>query len=139
MNMLQINKDLAIAEEELEITAIRSQGKGGQNVNKVATAILLGFDVLASSLPAESRAKILAYYKNKITKDGKLLIKTQKFRTQEQNKKEAVRKLLELLRLPFVPVKKRTPTKPSLAAKKKRLLEKKQRSEVKKSRKSGFD
>ena len=115
------NPDILIPEREIEITAVRSQGKGGQNVNKVATAAHLRFDIKASSLPDEYKEKLLALSDKRITGDGVIIIKAQRFRTQEKNRDDAVKRLYALFEKAFAEKKERKPTKASEGSKKKRV------------------
>ena len=115
---------------------MRSQGAGGQNVNKVATAIHLRFDVGASSLPQFYKEKLLIKLsQSQITKDGVIIIKAQQFRTQHQNKEDALNRLKDIIKSALVRKKKRLPTKPSKGAKRRRLDSKTKRSQLKASRK----
>jgi ribosome-associated protein len=123
--------DIIIPEKEIEFTAIRSQGKGGQNVNKVATAIHLRFDIKASSLPDEYKEKILNLKDNRITNEGVIIIKAQRFRTQEKNRDDAVKRLYALIQKALKEKKKRKPTKISEAGKQKRIDEKVKRGQLK--------
>ncbi|NMM19949.1 MAG: aminoacyl-tRNA hydrolase [Rhodoferax sp.] len=122
---------LEIREEEVEITAIRAQGAGGQNVNKVSSAIHLRFDIPASSLPDDVKERLLALHDSRITKDGVLVIKAQQHRTQEMNKLDAFVRLHELVNSVARPPKTRRATKPSYGSKQRARVAKSQRSETK--------
>ncbi|PZO35144.1 MAG: aminoacyl-tRNA hydrolase [Shackletoniella antarctica] len=132
--MLQITKRTAIPLSEIELSAVRSQGAGGQNVNKVATAIHLRFDIPASSLSPLYKERLLNLGDSRITKDGIVIIKAQQHRTQDQNKADALDRLKALVKSVTVIPKKRKPTKPSKSAKKKRLDSKAKRSQLKSQR-----
>ncbi len=132
--MLQITKRTAIPLSEIELSAVRSQGAGGQNVNKVATAIHLRFDINASSLSPLYKERLLNLGDSRITKDGIVIIKAQQHRTQEQNKADALDRLKALVKGVTVTPKKRKPTKPSKSAKQKRLDSKAKRSRLKSQR-----
>lgn len=132
---IYINQKIFLADEELDISFIRSSGPGGQNVNKVSTAVQLRFDIGNSSLSDEDKEKLLHYSDRRITKDGVIVIKALRFRTQEKNRKDAVERLVGLITAAVKPTVKRKPTRMSKAAKKRRLDEKKRRSGVKEMRK----
>lgn len=122
---------ITVLPEEVELTAVRSQGAGGQNVNKVASAIHLRFDVRASSLPEAIKARLLALDDRRLSRDGILVIKAQRFRNQEQNRDDALARLNELVAAASHVPRFRVPTKPSKGSRRKRLEDKKQRGTTK--------
>jgi ribosome-associated protein len=132
--MLHISNGVQIPAREIEISAIRAQGAGGQNVNKVSSAIHLRFDVGASSLPDVFKERLLRLHDQRITKDGVVVIKAQQHRSQEKNREEALQRLQELIRSVAVTRKKRKPTRPTRSSQKKRLDSKTRRGAVKLTR-----
>jgi len=133
-NVLQISHNVAIPDREIEISAIRAQGAGGQNVNKVSSAIHLRFDIGASSIPGFYKERLLKLKDQRITKEGVIVIKAQQHRSQEMNKEEALRRLQDLIKSVAVAPKKRKPTKPTRSSQRKRLDSKTKRGAVKLTR-----
>jgi ribosome-associated protein len=129
--MLIISNNTNIPDQEIEITAVRSQGPGGQNVNKVSSAIHLRFDIPASSLPDFYKQRLLKIKDSRINKEGIVIIKAQKFRSQEKNREDALVRLQALIRSVAVVQKKRRPTKPSKASQRRRMDSKTKRGKTK--------
>ena len=129
-----MTEPLHVREDEVELSAIRAQGAGGQNVNKVSSAIHLRFDIAASSLPDDVKARLLALHDSRINKDGVLVLKAQQHRTQEMNRFDALIRLHELVNSVAEPPKARKATKPTRASVRRVRQAKTQRSEVKAAR-----
>ena len=132
--MLHLSNIVTIPDSEIEITAIRSQGAGGQNVNKVSTAIHLRFDITGSSLPDLYKERLLALTDHRITKEGIINIKSQESRSQEENKLSALERLRELIKSVMVTPKKRKATKPTRNSQKRRMDSKTKHGNIKKMR-----
>ena len=128
---IQITKNIAIEEGELTMSAVRSQGAGGQNVNKVATAIHLKFDIGASSLPAPVKERLLQLRDRRISRDGVVVIKAQGQRSQEQNRREALERLKTLIARAVAKPAVRKPTRPTKSSQQKRVQQKLRRSRIK--------
>ncbi|MXQ11059.1 alternative ribosome rescue aminoacyl-tRNA hydrolase ArfB [Microvirga makkahensis] len=140
--MIQVTNSIALDEAEVQESFIRASGPGGQNVNKVESAVQLRFDVRNSpSLPEDVKARLERAAGKRLTNEGVLIITAQRFRTQERNREDAVNRLVELIRQATERPKPRRPTRPTLASKKRRLEAKGRRSEIKKGRgaKPAFD
>ena len=131
MAAIHITPTLTIEESELAWSAVRAQGPGGQNVNKVANAVLLRFDVRASSLPEPCKAALLARHDRRLTADGVLVLRAEEFRSLEQNRAAALARLIELIQVAATPRRKRRPTRPTRSSVQRRLEAKNQRSRTK--------
>ncbi|AFY84014.1 MULTISPECIES: alternative ribosome rescue aminoacyl-tRNA hydrolase ArfB [Oscillatoriales] len=137
--MLQISNTVSILENEIQISAVRSQGAGGQNVNKVATAIHLRFDIKASSLPERYKNRLLSRSDHRITQEGVIIIKAQESRSQLENRQEALMRLQELIKSAVAVPKKRFKSKPTRSSQRKRLDSKTKRGQIKAMRRKVMD
>jgi len=132
--MIEVTPHILLNDDELVLSAMTAQGAGGQNVNKVASAIHLRFDIRSSSLPEELKARLLTCRDHRITADGVVVIKAQRYRQQEKNRADAVQRLVELIRRELKPPKPRKATRPTKASREKRLDQKSRRGQIKSQR-----
>ncbi|MES9940245.1 MAG: alternative ribosome rescue aminoacyl-tRNA hydrolase ArfB [Candidatus Thiodiazotropha sp. 6PLUC2] len=136
---LSITKQISIPENEVEFNAIRAQGAGGQNVNKVSSAIHLRFDIHASSLPGLIKERLLKLSDNRISRDGIIVIKAQRYRDQDKNRHDALQRLRSMVELAVVAQKKRKPTRPTKSSVRRRLDAKNRRAQQKTLRRKVID
>ncbi len=132
--MLRITRTIAVPKQEIQMTAVRSKGPGGQNVNKVASAVHLRFDIKASSLPEDYKNKLLNLKDSRITKQGVVVIKAQQYKSREKNREAAVARLTALIKKAVIKKKKRRATKPTKGSQARRLDKKTKKGQIKKLR-----
>ncbi len=132
--MIEVSKNISLNEDELKFSFVHSGGPGGQNVNKVATAVQLRFNINNSSLPNDIKQRLINIVKKRLSKDSTLTIDARRYRSQDKNKKDAIERLIKLINKAAEKQKKRVKTKPTKAANLKRLENKKKRSNLKKER-----
>lgn len=138
--VIRVTPAIALSEDEIEESFVRAPGPGGQNVNKLSTAVQLRFDVVRSpSLPDDVRARLLRLAGRRVSADGVLMIEAHRFRTQNRNREDARVRLLELIRAASVAPKQRRATRPTAASRQRRLQQKKARGEVKRTRRAVDD
>jgi ribosome-associated protein len=134
--MITITSSVQIDKSEVQFDFVRASGPGGQNVNKTATAVQLRFDIRASQLPEDVKARLIHLAGRRATNEGRLLIEARRFRTQEQNREDAIQRFVALVRKSLVKPKSRKKSKPTRESKEKRLEEKKKRGKIKRLRRS---